>query len=435
MKLLPEQIEDAARMANSADLPNFSKAGTGKTYTALEAFRLTGSSRAVVLCPKIALTMWGEEAEKMLGATAQVIRSSKTLISNADVVVTTYDIAASMKGAFIETFHGAKAVMINDESHAVNGVTAKRTKAVFGEKLDLAGGIAEQFEQVWNMSGTPMTGYADGMFTQAAILHQEIFGQYDAETYAKFEKMFTFKRQKQYHKSMQPVWKISGNQKEGFLNRLVYQELKAIRRLEAPGLPAARHRDLPVSIRLTADVRKALSGMTPEAIAGALSDPESMVAKVWHMVGLLKVTEALPYLGELAKQTPVLLGVWHRDVGAMYQEELIRMGLRCAQVNGSTSERDKDKTQKAFNEGFLDVLIGQMGAMGVSWNLQKASSNVVIAEEYPSATVIEQFFKRVYRYGQKNPVQIDYITSDTQIDTALRGVRERKAAGNELING
>jgi hypothetical protein len=76
-----------------------------------------------------------------------------------------------------------------------------------------------------------------------------------------------------------------------------------------------------------------------------------------------------------------------------------------------------------------------MGAMGVSWNLQALSNHVIIAEEYPAQDVIEQFYKRVARMGQKSRVQVDYLQSDCWVDEALRGVRLRKAASDMKING
>lgn len=435
MQLLDSQVEDAAKMASAQDLPNFSKAGTGKTHTALAAIARLGSPRVLVQCPKIALSMWAEEASTWLGARTQVIRASSVMPDDlADVIVTTYDVGAKMHGRLVESFAGAKAVLVNDESHYVNNPTAKRTQAVFGQRCDLVGGLASYFDQVWNLSGTPMTGYADDMFTQVALLHPEVFGKYSVDTLKKFEDYFTFKKQKQYHPRMPPTWKIAGNRNEGFLSRMIYQEVGAIRRMEAPGLPDVRHRDLAVDVKMTKDVSTALKGMTAQQIVAQLNDPESIVAKVWHMVGLLKVAEVVPYVGESAKVGPVLLGVWHRDVGSLYDVHLSQMGLRVAQVNGST-QVNNEAIRDEFNKGGIDVLIGQMAAMGVSWNLQRAAAHVIIAEEHPSPHVIEQFYKRVYRYGQKNPVQVDYITSTTQVDIALRSVRERKAASNDKING
>jgi len=435
MKLLDTQVEDAAKMASSQDLPNFSKAGTGKTHTALEAVKLLGGPRTLIHCPKIALAMWAEEAATHLGAEVAVIKSSTQRIPySADVVVMTYDIAAKMVGDIIEVFMGSKPVMINDESHYVNGVTAKRTQAIFGQRIDLRSGTAQYFDQVWNLSGTPMTGYADDMFTQAAVLHPEVFGKYGLDKLDAFEKHFTFKRQKQYNPRMQPVWKIAGNSNEGFLNRLIYQELGAIRRMEAPGLPEIRHRLLNVDVKMPRAMTDALKGMKHEEIVAMINDPDSVAAKVWHMVGLMKVPEVVPYVGECAKDGPILLGVWHRDVGAAYAWELSSVGLRVAEVNGSTGKTN-EAVRDAFNNGEVDVLVGQMAAMGVSWNLQKAAAHVVIAEEYPSPSVIEQFYKRVYRYGQKNPVQVDYIGSATQIDEALRSVRIRKEKSNDKVNG
>lgn len=366
MRLLDSQIEDAAKMASAQDLPNFSKAGTGKTHTALAAIVRLGSPRVLIHCPKIALTMWAEEAATFMGAKTQVIRASSVIPDkSADVIITTYDVGAKINGNLVESFAGEKAVLVNDESHYVNNPPAKRTQAIFGQRCDLVGGLASYFDQVWNMTGTPMTGYSDDMFTQVAILHPEVFGKYNVDTLKKFEDYFTFKKQKQYNPRMPPTWKIAGNRNEGFLSRMIYQEVGAIRRMEAPGLPDVRHRDLTVDVTLTKELSTALKGMTAQQIVAQLNDPDSIVAKVWHIVGVMKVPEVVPYLGESAKAGPVLLGIWHRDVAGLYEVELMKLGLKVAQVNGSTGATN-EAVRDEFNKGGIDVLIGQMAAMGVS---------------------------------------------------------------------
>ena len=438
MQLLLEQIEDAGKMASLQDLPNFSKAGTGKTYTALEAFRLSKLKRALVLCPKIALGMWAEEASMMLGCSTQIMRTGRDIPVGADMTITTYDLASTLLPSLGELFVGKGQALINDESHYVRSAGAKRTMAVFGRKLDLADGLACRFDQVWNLTGTPMVAYANDLYTQVACLHPEVFERYNADTLSKFERMFTFRRQKQYNKNMQPIWKICGNSNEGILNRIIYQEVGAIRRLEAKGLPPLRERVLTVDVKLTSEMRSVMRGVKDSDIIAAINNPESPIAKVWHMIGLGKVSEVVPYIGELALQSPVLVGVWHTDVGEAYVNALRGdrgAGLKVAHVNGATSDTNRELIRKAFNSGHIDVLVGQMAAMGVSWNIQKACANIVIAEEYPSPSVIEQFYKRVYRYGQENAVQLDYITSDNCIDEALRGVRLRKAKSDLKING
>ena len=52
------QKEDSDKMLETEHAFLWDDAGTGKTIKALEAFRKGGYDRGVVLCPKLALTMW-----------------------------------------------------------------------------------------------------------------------------------------------------------------------------------------------------------------------------------------------------------------------------------------------------------------------------------------------------------------------------------------
>lgn len=436
-KLGPEQVEDAMIMANNYDIPNFSKPGTGKTHTTLEAIRLCGFSRMLILCPKIALDWWHEQASDYLGAECEVIRTGKKKL-RGDIMIMTYDIARARHAELYDYYsRGPEAGLVNDESHYICSPDAKRTKAIFGNDLDLRGGIAEQFEQVWNLTGTPQVNYANDMYTQSAVLHPEVFEQHDIKTFADFERMFCYKQQRQYHPNMRPVWKVVGNQHELLLRRIVYDEVGAIRRLETPGLPSLRERTLQVAFTPGDEVRSAfkeISRMSEAQILQHINNPDGVIAKAWRMTGLGKVTETVPYVGECASEGPVLLGCWHKDVIEEYRKALAP-DFKVAVVHGGVSDNNRVRIRKEFNDGFLNVLIGQMGAMGTSWNLQEASRHVIIAEEHPTPSTVEQFYKRVYRRGQKNACQLDFIHArDNKIDEALSGLRIKKATSNEKIN-
>ena len=178
----------------------------------------------------------------------------------------------------------------------------------------------------------------------------------------------------------------------------------------------------------------ALKDMPVERMLAALSDPDSIAARAWKAAGMGKVAEAVPHIGELADAGPVLVGCWHREVMVAYSEELTKKGLKVVQVHGGTPETKREEIRKRFNSGEIDVLLGQMRAMGAAWNIQEACSTVVVVEEHPSPALVEQFYKRVYRRGQTRACQLDHITSNTPIDKGLKAVRLRKAASDEVIN-
>ena len=60
-QLLPHQIEDAQFLASKSFAGNFSGMGSGKTLTALEAFRLARelvTDQVIIVGPPISLRMW-----------------------------------------------------------------------------------------------------------------------------------------------------------------------------------------------------------------------------------------------------------------------------------------------------------------------------------------------------------------------------------------
>jgi len=435
IKLSPEQVEDALRMANEQDLPNFSKAGTGKTHTALKAIELTKAKQSLVLAPKIALGWWQEQASEFLGADARILKSGSSPLAG-DIMITTYDIARNMKARLWEYFSYGNLVL--DESQNVCNPDAGRTRAVFGNSCDLVGSLAERFEQVWPMSGTPIQNYANDLFTQVCALHPELFEKHGVTNYDSFCRKFTFTRKKQFHPNMKPVMKISGNVNEILLSRIVYTELDAIHRIEAAGLPPIRTRHMYVPLKLDADMRKLMAEVDKlplDQIMAAINAPDSIIAKAWRFIGLIKVAEVVPYIGDCVKDGPILVGCWHRDVMTAYCTKLREMGLKVEQVHGGTPDLNRAVFRKMFNNGEIDVLIGQMKAMGTAWNLQEASSHIIVAETHPTPSVIEQFYKRVHRRGQKNHCQLDIVVGDNKLDRALEGVRQRKEASSDKITG
>ncbi|MDJ0827781.1 MAG: SNF2-related protein [Rhodobacter sp.] len=431
LKLSPEQAEDAQKMADNPDLPNFSLPGTGKTHTALEAIKLFGAKRNVIVAPPIALHWWEEQAREYLGADARIVKTGSSPLVG-DITIMSYGIMRNARERIYETFDGGSLTL--DESHNVCNIDAKQTQAVFGNQMDLAGGIAERFDTVWNMTGTPKMNHANDYYTQAAILHPEPFARRDIHNYKDFCTRFTYSQERQYNPRMRPVWKIVGSQNEGLLGRIVYEDIKAIRRKTASSLPKLRERTLEVPVTLPKEIRTTLKNMGHAEILMRINLKGGIIAEAWRLIGLGKVKHVVPYVGDSVKDSPVLLGCWHHEVMDAYVEAFTEMGLRVEKVAGDVSAKMKENIRRAFNDGFIDVLVGQMKSMGVAWNLQEAANHVVIAEVHPSPAIIDQFYKRVYRRGQTQDCIVDKVLGEGMVvDEALDGVRERKEVSDRKI--
>jgi len=440
MELMAIQKEDALRMSREGDLPNYSLAGTGKTLSTLEAFRLSGHDTCLVLCPIIAMQMWKEEFENWIGGKVVTIRPGQvSLPKDADCVICSYDMAAGgmrlpLLGYFRERNRGA---LILDEAHAARVHTTKRSAAIFGDKTDGVGGFMECFDQVWSLTGTPIYRYADDIWGQLVALYPDVFYKYKVLDYQDFVRNFCVSQLKKYHARMAPRQVIVRSQNEPILRHMLYEEIKAIRRMSAPDLPELVKRNYyPKLGAVPAEYGAMLNKMSDEQIMRALVSPskDDDLQKGWQVVSLAKVSDVSAYVADSVLTSPVLVGVWHDAVGEAYLHELRdKHGLSVERVYGATPQLTREEIRNRFNAGELDVIVGQMAAMGVSWNLQKAASHVIIAQDHYSPAVVEQFYKRVYRTGQTSKVLLDLMTSEHPIDVAVRRIRERKAVSNAKI--
>lgn len=439
-ELLAIQKEDAAKMASGLDIPNYSLAGTGKTLSALEAHKLTGLNRGMVLAPPIALSMWEQNIKEHLGASVQVIRTGSAIKGNPDFVVTTFDLAGrSMRVQLYEYFgKGPPANLMLDEAHYLRRHTSQRSIGVFGERMDGNGGHVENFEQVWSLTGNPIWNHNDDIYSQLRALHGDVLRKYGVIRYEDFIRNFCILKVKQYHKNMPPRLTVIGSQNSATLSHIMYKDIKAIRRLEPEGLPDLVETKLyPKMGVVPAEYAKLVNSMSEQDLLKALLSPDDnmQMQKVWQAVALAKVKGSVDYLVDVARAGPVLIGVWHNSVGAAIADALEKAECSVERVYGATSHKKRDEIQDSFNAGNLDFVVGQMAAMGVSWNLQATCSRVVIAQDHPSPSVIEQFYKRVYRFGQTNTTFLDFLTSEHALDKTIEKMRLTREREQSIAHG
>jgi SNF2 family DNA or RNA helicase len=132
-------------------------------------------------------------------------------------------------------------------------------------------------------------------------------------------------------------------------------------------------------------------------------------------------------------QGPILAGAWHRSVIDALAEEL--SDLRVGVLDGRTPANEKSRLQDAFNGRHLDVLIGQIAAMGVSLNLQHGGNRIIVVEEDWSPSVMDQFFARLHRIGQTEHVHVDILESDDKLSQAVRRISNTKRAAHGVAMG
>lgn len=163
----------------------------------------------------------------------------------------------------------------------------------------------------------------------------------------------------------------------------------------------------------------------------ARTDPA--LATIRRQLGRAKVKHSVSEIVDRidAGITPILVGCIHHEVidalAAAFQGK-----ATFRTIDGRTSARDRDAAVSAFNDGEIDLLIGQIHSMGVSLNMQGGSHIVVIEEDW-SPAIMDQLYARCHRIGQVNHVHVDIFESDTKLDRAIRRIGGDKAAGHRRL--
>lgn len=421
---LPHQITDAAFLASRKVAGCFNGMGTGKTRTALMAAAQVEAKRIVIVGPPISLSMWAAEAADHLGLEAQILKTGKTPIGTARVVVCSYEIAT--KRALELAGWGTDGVLICDESHALKSTKAKRTKAILGR-----GGMVNAFAHAWFLTGSPMTRWADDLIPflfRAAPA--EIKSKIGALNIDRYNLRYCIVQKRQFRGARFPTKMTVGSRNLEELGQIL--STCATRRTlddvwkDMPSLTQTRLEVSPKGIgQLVRDINK----MTMAEVEEGLRSNDGNLSSMRREIGLSMIPEAADYIAEQleAGSGPILVGAWHRDVIDGLQQELQgERNLRVGSIDGRTGNVDKNKIAAAWNAKQLDVLVGQIGAMGVSLNLQQGGHRIVVVEEDWSPSIMDQFYARLHRMGQTRPVHVDTLFVDTKISKAVHAISSAK---------
>lgn len=462
-KLTPTDMQraDADALLEYDHGLNWSLPGTGKTMTSVCVIDQGNFDRVLVVCPKIGVSMWAEVLQTQLGMKVATMRvGTEKAWSQLEAfkycaIVTTYAIAAGdparrVLEPWLEDASN-ESIAILDEAHYCKSKDAKRSRALLsppGKPIKVRGpdgqvhegvrgvlgdvpGLCTKADYTLLLTGTPITRYPDDLWMQLAHVRGDVLEAYGVKSYSAFVRKFCVEKDMRLGRTGQTKRVVAGSKNEALLRQLV-EDCKPIRRtLEdvMEVLPPVTERWLEVDVTLPKRVKN-LKVHDLDHFIKKLNSGDAEYAEAWRELGLAKVPEAADYIKEQYDGTPVLVGFWHTDVGKALSDLL---GFPV--VDGSTDDKTRDRLQEQFNAGELPGLLGQIKAMGVSWNLQRKASTVVMVEVVPSRSDIDQFIARVYRRGQNKHVQVDFMSSDTGLDDALRRIVDRKQAMAKKVIG
>ena len=424
---LPTQVEDADFLVKQRRACLFSEPGTGKTLTALEAWKKVGG-RLVVVAPPIALGMWAKNIAEHCGVNVQRITSAKDKIDiSAEAYVMSYSMASK--------FALRPDVLVLDEADALKTLSAERTKAIFGVRCKMTKCLADGVPYVWFLTGTPIRRYADDLYPVLQALWpahlQEYFG---ISSLSGFQQTFCVTQLRRFHPRQPMKATVIGNKNEDQLRDFVYKNKIAVRRTMADVsayMPPLTIRTVTVDYYNSAELREA----TGEAVYAGETDP--IMAKARRLLGVAKANYVAAYVYDVWEQLtcPVLVLYWHKDVGNALADYFAIKKLNVRKIDGATSMAARAEAEAVFNAQGCDILLGQIASMGVAINLQKGSHYAVFAERDWSPAAQEQAMRRLWRLGQDTHVQIDICEAEHPMDEAVGMVVTRKGKSATKIVG
>lgn len=471
-----EQTFAAYCMAEDFDKLLWSDPGAGKTLTTIQAMMLVEEKlddgederpdlTAIIAVPPIAIGTWVRWLTAAYEATGrwaviQVIRSGSDVIrADATHVIISYGILSQRQTPLaVEALQGCNtAIFIADESDNLTGTDSNRTLRVFGKGFrGDRDSLVYLAQWRWFLSGTPIPRYNDGLYPVLRAIFpgklQAVVGDkgqiYESiKTLRDYVSVFCRTELVKFGKMAKAKEKICGSLNNRALNRLLFDGPKpiAIRiKLEVPADLIEQEVTLtPKFSKEFLKLEDELANLPQLDFDARNIDPR--VATAQRMMAV----ECAPLVANYVKDcfendrqrnSPVTLGkvvlYVHTEAGNIIGNFLIRNGFRVRFINGSTDAQEDMETERRFNAGECDVVVGQIKAMGVAINLQERCDHVIFAEDTYSARDNEQARNRVYRRGQTRPVRVDYcrpisFLADIKVSSADR----KDKSAREVLDG
>lgn len=416
--------------------------GTGKTLIGIGWHRHSRSRRTLVICPSIAKGNWKDEIAKFDGGTVAIVdgfRRGMQPLPATSWVILSMDVVMDYghnKGWLQAIKEWGPDFIIMDESHNIRGADTQRAEGVRAAcKLSKHAMLA---------TGTAMSEGSIDLWPQLDALQPGWWG-----TYFSFGIAFANgkKRWRRTARKSWEYWDMSGSSNTDVLSRrLRYAMIR--KTLEDTGLKLPPQTRMPLLVNLTPTARHQYDEAVAEyrklieAAQGAEDDGqrfsimESTKAKRMVLVGKMRqissmgrVAATMEWILKLAAQgkRPIVFGFFTAPLKALYIG-LTQAGLRVGYIDGSTSRPRRDAVKQGFLARDLDVLVGQIEAMGVAINLQDGSNVTVNHDITYRPLDIIQCEGRIWRKGQKDPVTHYYCMGiDTKDDRAFDIVLKKMA--------
>lgn len=397
--------------------------GMGKTIVAAvvaATIYRRSMARFVYLCPPF-LTRNTEDEFNKWAATlaAERYNAGKMQAAESCLIVPDSLIRSKLTLRDIKAFiqNVGEKILIVDEAHRYKNPEAARTKALLGYGGER--GIADLFDRVIYLSGTPMPNRPIELFAILNHSAPECIGEMDKFQYAK-----------KYCAAFKGPWgwDYSGNSNmeelaERIHGRFMLRLKKGKEFTKKSEEMVVLSDDAPPGVaKLDSRILEKYSpdDLMKDIISLDLDDGEELHISTYRKeLGLAKVKSVVEFVKYVLEETEesLLLFAIHKDVIKLLEKELAT--YEPIVVTGQTSMRNRHELVKTFqNDAEKKLFIGNIQAAGVGVTLTKAT-RVVFAEFSWVPMENEQAEDRTHRIGQLGDVLVQYLVFQNSVDKAV----------------
>jgi Helicase conserved C-terminal domain len=465
-RLLPHQVEQAIFAVERGRSLNASETGTGKFLVALAMRRLVEHEaghveKCLYTCPKTALGQFEREFSDHGYRTFVLRRGNDVIPADVDTVLVANSAMVVTHRAQLRSW--SPLLVVLDEAAAYKTATAARTKAVYGDALDGAGGIIDGVRFVLACSGTLVPAHNGELFPHLRALAPAALIDEHGRVMRRhvFEKVFCeFGTRRIAGGCERQV--IVGSRNTSLLRKRIdpYVTHVTLREI-APTLPPERHEVVPIAREdVKLDELMAIAGIedveiraTIETLAAAIlnglvpaPDIDREIERLMTMIGggtaLAHLRRAyglakLAYVedtvmsrrgGNREERTPTLIFNTYRMTGDRLAALLGAQDVVVGRIHGDTSPAERRAVIAGIQDNNIEAAILQIDASGSALNLQ-AADRIVMLEPSWTPGANHQAVARAVRLGQHNPVLISWPVVRNSIDESVMRVLRRKQAG------
>lgn len=384
--------------------------GLGKSYITGAACLLDDALPAVIVCQTHLQAQWANVIRNFTTLFPYPIKGTRPydLPPTADVIILRYsqlvgwaDYPWKIGLIAFDEIQELRSGIGTESAPIQKGIAARRLVQLAQYRLGL--------------SATPIYNYGDEMFNIMMMLNEETLGKRDE-----------FIREWCVGKS------IKDKEALGSYLREAHVLLRRSKRDVGQDMPQVNRvvKTIDYDHKAVEDVEQLARELAIRATTGQFHDRGQAIRELDVMMrkhtGIAKAKHVAAYVRIIVEGgSPVVLFGWHRDVYAIWQEEL--KDLAPVMYTGSESASQKEWAKTQFLSGKTDILIMSLRSGAGLDGLQHRCSTAVFGELDWSPGVHFQCVGRLDREGQKDPVTALFLVVDDGADPAMMEILGIKA--------